>query len=841
MDDAELFLAASQIEDCDVREAFLVSLCKSDDLLLSKLRKLLVDFDRWKGSLDDFTENLPNRIANIQSEEMEPSMEGELSAPEIVSRNSLQPGARFAAYEISDCLGIGGMGEVYLARDIRLHRNVALKILPKRHTLNPSWVSRFHREARAASALNHPNILTIYEIGDEGGCPFISTEFVDGLNLRQLMGQRKLEWRDSLKIASQVAEALLAAHSANVVHRDIKPENIMIREDGLVKILDFGLAKSIKLPSSLKSTLTPTVDGDKTEPGLLMGTPKYMSPEQARGRETDGRSDIFSFGVLLFELLSSKHPFAGATDADVLAAVIRKEAPSLRSLIRGLPIELDLMVAKMLRKDPERRFQSMRDVLIELKQWTGHAPDDSADEDLDVWASVADYSQSDEATVERNDDTQFEIPQMRYARSGHVNIAYQVLGKGDIDIVFVMGWVSHLDWFWKEPSFARFLKRLASFARLILFDKRGTGLSDRVQDNELPTLEQRMEDVQSVMNAVGSEKAVLCGVSEGGPMCALFAATYPQRTLALVMIGSYARRLRSPDYPWGPSEAQHALFLEDIRKNWGGPVGIESRAPSRANDMDFRTWWATYLRMGASPGAALALTKMNAQIDIRAILKTIQVPTLVIHRQGDKCLLIEEGEYLANNIPGSKFVPLPGDDHLPFVGNQEDVLMPIEKFLTGVTHNSRIQRVLATVLYAKLSEDSFGTVQPSRSIALSHAVRDIELFRGKPYLLSKDAFAGTFHGPAQAIRAAMAIGEAANRLGARLQIGVHTGECEIHESSIAGPAIDTAKLIAECASHGEILASGTVKDLVAGADLCLTLWKTEDESAPVTRLFRVDC
>ena len=212
----------------------------------------------------------------------------------------------------------------------------------------------------------------------------------------------------------------------------------------------------------------------------------------------------------------------------------------------------------------------------------------------------------------------FQPPETHYARSGDVNIAYQVVGDGPLDLVFVMGWVSHLEYFWKEPSFARFLRRLASFSRLILFDKRGTGLSDRV--TALPTLEERMDDVRAVMEAVGSERAALLGISEGGPMCSLFAATYPEKTSALVMIGTYAKRIWAPDYPWAPTLETRGLFFDEIRDHWGGPVGLEVRAPSVAADPAFRAWWSTYLRMGASPGAALRLTQMNSEIDVCRVL-----------------------------------------------------------------------------------------------------------------------------------------------------------------------------------------------------------------------------
>jgi pimeloyl-ACP methyl ester carboxylesterase len=274
-----------------------------------------------------------------------------------------------------------------------------------------------------------------------------------------------------------------------------------------------------------------------------------------------------------------------------------------------------------------------------------------------------------------------ETPRVRYARSGNVNIAYQVVGSGPIDIVFVMGWVSHLEYFWNEPSFAAFLSRLASMARLILFDKRGTGLSDPVPISELPTLDQRMLDVQAVMESAGSRRAVLLGVSEGGPLCALFAAMHPDKTAGLVMLGSYARRLWAPDYPWGPTAEEREEFLQSIINEWGGPVGIDERAPSRALDPEFRNWWAAYLRMGASPGAAVALTRMNATVDVRSILPTITVPSLIIHRTGDRLLKVDEGRYLASLIPGATMVELPGDDHLPFVGDQVAVLSAVDQFL----------------------------------------------------------------------------------------------------------------------------------------------------------------
>jgi len=425
-------------------------------------------------------------------------------------------------------------------------------------------------------------------------------------------------------------------------------------------------------------------------------------------------------------------------------------------------------------------------------------------------------------------------PETMYARSGDVNIAYQVIGQAPIDLVFVMGWVSHLEYFWREPSFARFLLRLASFARLILFDKRGTGLSDRVPLNELPTLEQRMDDVRAVMDAVGSERAALCGVSEGGPMCSLFAATYPEKTLALVMIGTYAKRIYDADYPWAPTTEQRQHFFEEMREQWGGPVGLEERAPSVAGDPKFREWWATYLRMGASPGAALALTQMNAEIDVRHVLSSVHVPTLVIHRAGDRCLKVEEGRYVAERIPSAKYVELPGEDHLPFVGDQDAILDEVEEFLTGVRHTLERDTVLATVLFTQMIDSNelaqrLGNESWYAALdRLREQVRkEIEWFRGREIDMVGDRPLAIFDGPARAIRCACAITEYASRLGVMMRAGLHTGECEMVGSpgdvpsgvKVCGMAPQVGAQVVNRAAAGEVLVSSTVKDLVAGSGI----------------------
>jgi pimeloyl-ACP methyl ester carboxylesterase/DNA-binding winged helix-turn-helix (wHTH) protein len=415
----------------------------------------------------------------------------------------------------------------------------------------------------------------------------------------------------------------------------------------------------------------------------------------------------------------------------------------------------------------------------------------------------------------------FQPPETHYARSGDVNIAYQVIGDGPIDLVFVMGWVSHLEYFWQEPSFARFLRRLASFSRLILFDKRGTGLSDRV--TALPTLEERMDDVRAVMEAVGSKRAALLGISEGGPMCSLFAATYPEKTSALVMIGTYAKRIWDPDYPWAPTLETRGLFFDEIREHWGGPVGLEVRAPSVAADPAFRAWWSTYLRMGASPGAALRLTQMNAEIDVCPVLPLIRVPSLILHRTDDRCLLVEEGRYVAGLIPNARFVELPGDDHLPFVGDQDAMLDEIEEFLTGSRRSLELDRVLATVMCVRASAVADEGTSAARPELIerfyAHARKELEWFRGGGFAAHPAGFISTFDGPARAIRCASALSAAAPRFGVDIRIGVHTGECDVRHDKISGVAVDMAAQVASHAASGEVLVSRTVKDLVAGSGL----------------------
>ncbi len=417
-------------------------------------------------------------------------------------------------------------------------------------------------------------------------------------------------------------------------------------------------------------------------------------------------------------------------------------------------------------------------------------------------------------------------PETHYAKSGGVNIAYQVVGKGTFDLVYVMGWVTNLDYFWEEPSYARFLNRLASFSRLILFDKRGTGLSDRVHETDLPTLEQRMDDVRAVMDAVGSQRAALFGVSEGGPMSALFAATFPERTSALVLYGSYAKRIWAVDYPWAPTPEERQTFFDAIQQGWGGTVDLATMAPSMVDDLRFRDWWAAYLRLSASPSAALAIARMNTEIDIRHMLPAIRVPTLIMHRVGDLDMDVGGARYMAEHIPDARYVELSGDDHLVWVGDQDAVLDEVEEFLTGVRRGPEPDRVLATILFV----DVVGSTERAAAIGdrrwrdllegyYALVRRELSRYRGKEIDTAGDGMFAIFDGPARAVRCANAIRDGVPSLGIEVRAGLHTGEIELVGDHAGGIAVHIGARVAAHAGAREVMVSSTVKDLVAGSGL----------------------
>jgi class 3 adenylate cyclase len=412
----------------------------------------------------------------------------------------------------------------------------------------------------------------------------------------------------------------------------------------------------------------------------------------------------------------------------------------------------------------------------------------------------------------------------RYADSDGVKIAYQVHGEGPLDLVFVPGFVSHLDLAWEEPSVARFFRRLASFARLIMFDKREQGLSDRT--GRPPTLEDSMDDLLAVLAVTGAERPALFGISEGGPMSMLFAATHPDRISSLVLYGTYARMSRAPDFPQGVPEAAFDRWRDRIHREWGGPAGMELWAPGEEGNEAFERWWSRLLRQGTSPSGASDLMDLYREIDVRPALAAIDVPALVVHRAGDKLVPAFHGRYLAEHIPGARYVELEGEDHLWVVGDQDAILDEVEEFLVGSRRAAEPERALATILFtdivssteraAALGDRSWRQLLERHDAAIR---RQLTLHRGREVKTMGDGFLATFDGPARAIRCATALQEDVASLGVEVRAGIHTGEVELIGDDVGGMAVNIGARIGALAGGGEVLVSSTVRELVVGSGL----------------------
>ena len=402
----------------------------------------------------------------------------------------------------------------------------------------------------------------------------------------------------------------------------------------------------------------------------------------------------------------------------------------------------------------------------------------------------------------------------RYARSGDVHIAYQIVGDGPLDLVFSPSPVSNLEVGWEWPPFARFLGRLAAFSRLILFDKRGTGLSDRVTD--AATLEERMDDVRAVMDAAGSERAAIFGSSEGGPMALLFAATYPERVSSVVLYGSYAKAINGVDYDSGVDAAEFEFGMEMMEAEWGNCALIEVFSPSVCDDDAFRSWWGRYERQSASPGAAVAIQRLNAKLDVRPILPSVRVPTLILYRAGEFVAHVEGSKYLARHIAGATYVELDGIDYHPYVGDQDAILDRVEEFLTGSQARPPSERVLTTLV--RITTDNCSSPD-SRDTVISRLVSD---YGGELVTRAGDACLATFDGPSRAITCSLAIREAMASIQADASIVAHIGEIERRGSDISGTAVDRIGSMGALATTGEVLISRTLADLIAGSEFVCT-------------------
>ena len=415
-------------------------------------------------------------------------------------------------------------------------------------------------------------------------------------------------------------------------------------------------------------------------------------------------------------------------------------------------------------------------------------------------------------------------PETRYAKTGDTHIAYQVFGDGPIDIVLATEFWHAIEVQWDLPELALFLDRLGTFARVISFDQRGSGVSDPVSLSELTSLDLWMDDIDVVMDEVGSESAVLFGVGGGGTMSMLFAATHPQRVSGLVLVNTFARLSHAPDYPWGRGPELETEVQDVMRTGWGRGVFLDLVAPSRVGDDDFRRWWARYQRIGASPGTVQAMRRMLTQIDVRDVLPSIQSPTLVLHRAETTWNRVEHGRYLAEHIPGARLVEVPGVDHLWFLGEVEPILSETRQFVSGLAGPPEFDRQLSTVLYTDIvgSTELAAKVGDRRWREVLEAQRrlvrlELERFQGREVDTAGDGFLATFDGPARAIDCARGIRDGVRSLGIEIRAGLHTGEVEVLSEGFAGVALHIGQRVLAEAAPGEILVSSTVRDLTSGA------------------------
>jgi pimeloyl-ACP methyl ester carboxylesterase/class 3 adenylate cyclase len=418
-------------------------------------------------------------------------------------------------------------------------------------------------------------------------------------------------------------------------------------------------------------------------------------------------------------------------------------------------------------------------------------------------------------------------PETRYAKCGDTSIAFQVTGEGRSDLLFIPGWISHVEHAWEEPSYAPFLRRMTAFSRLITMDRRGTGLSDPV--DRLPTLEERMDDARAVLDAAGSERAFVLGLSEGGALAALFAATYPERTAGLILLNTFVYDRHSADHPWAHTQEQVDRFLGALEQGWGRGASIQFFAPNHVEDRGLVERWGRFERRSVSPGGIRKLIAMALDTDARSVLPSIRVPTLIVHRVGDPVVRVENARYMAEHIPGAKLVELPGDEHFPWLGDSGRILDQIELFVTGEVVPQNHDRVLATVLFVDIVNSTEllvrqGDQEWARSLQGFYGVmrEHLERFRGVEIDTSGDGFFATFDGPARAVQCACALRDAVTSLGLSIRSGLHTGECERIGDKVGGIAVHVGARICSTATGGEVLVSNTVKELVAGSPLRFT-------------------
>jgi pimeloyl-ACP methyl ester carboxylesterase/hemoglobin-like flavoprotein len=762
------------------------------------------------------------------------------------------------------------MGQVWRALDVALEREVAIKFI-REPEAEGSIRERFLQEARALARIQHPNVVAVYRIGTLEGQPYLAYELVSGHSLETVLGA--LPWQQVLTVGLEMARGLEAAHDAGVLHRDLKPANVMRNQAGVVKLIDFGLAKRLDAHE-------PPI----TSPGTLVGTPRYLAPELWKGESASPRSDIYGLGLILWELLAGLPAYGNRPAmASLVHAILQEPLASLATLRPEIPLELAVVVDRAVSKAPKDRFASAQELRTALEslqatqrtldsladaaasaslpserevalvrasltrvlalpgaisrlyarlferhpelrvlfpvdlagqarklaevlqvslaclrqpsrlrplledigarhvlygvgeaeldmlrpvlfEWLAELEGRPLDEELRAawsraWKELEESLRQGMRRASKPMRSEPSItwegsaptlasptarPTTHYAHLGSSSIAYQSFGSGPTHLVFIPAWVSHCEAGWLLPEYAHFFQRLGTLARVTIFDKRGTGLSDR-PGVELPQ-EERIQDLKAVQDAVDAGPAVLFGLQDGAAFALHYAALYPERVRGLVLYGSGRRLVATPDYPHGLPPVLFEQICLAIQSAWGAPLFAENAAPSRAADPAFTAWWADYLRLGASPGDALSLLRLNATCDIDVALPAVPVPTLVLHRQGDRMMAAAGGRYVASRIPQARYVELPGEDHLPWVGDSEAVVNTVEQFLKQLPRLPRRATRLVTVL----------------AVEQAGAGLEAGLLRMGARAVSQEApgvFTAELEGPVAALRGAQALRE----------------------------------------------------------------------------------
>ena len=573
---------------------------------------------------------------------------------------SLAPGTTIGHFEIVSALGAGGMGEVYRARDTKLGREVAIKVLPDAVTFDADRFARFQREARLLASLNEPGILTVHSIEDIGLCCFFVTELVEGRELSDVVPPRGLPLPQFLDLGVQLVRAIAAAHRANILHRDLKPGNVMVTAAGRVKVLDFGLAKAIGAASQ-QDAETQLL----TQPGALMGTVPYMSPEQLQGREVDARSDLFSLGIVLYEMACGERPFSGHTSAELASSILRDAPASLRSRAGHLPLAVDRIVMRCLEKDPAERYQSVSALLEQL-------------EVLRQEPALSDARASVEAVAPPPIEQEIRF----CTTSDGVSLAYATAGQG-MPLVRALGWFTHLELEWKWKEGRQFWERLARRHLLVRYDGRGMGLSER--NVETPELDQRVRDLEAVVDAAGLERFALIGMSEGGQTAIAYTVKHPERVSHLVLYGTFADNTHST----AVRNEQWKAMIQLMSTGWGQQSPIFRQIFTHlflgtAADADQIAYFNEMQRVSASAETAVGFVRVTGRVDVVEEARRVRCPTLVLHRRGDLLIPFEAGRKVASLIEGARFLPMEGDNHWLLLRDPgvEAYAEAIERFLS---------------------------------------------------------------------------------------------------------------------------------------------------------------